>query len=64
MFYGLSSLGGCPPFLALKVLRGWDVLCAMVAKEVSPQLNAFHFNTHQGSVIRRTENTPLPTPAP
>ena len=57
MFYGLSSSGGCPPFLALKVLQGCDVLCAMMAKEVSPQLNAFHFNSHHREQpgCRRTE---------
>lgn len=25
MFYDLSSSGGCPPFLALKVLQGCDM---------------------------------------
>lgn len=36
MFYDLGSLGGCRPFLALKVLQGWDVLCATPAGGMSP----------------------------
>lgn len=46
MFYGLSSRGGCPPFWALKVLQGWDGLCALVTKVVPLQANASHVTFH------------------
>ena len=56
MFYDLGSSGGCRPFLALKLLQGWGVLCAVMADEMSPHGGLLPLALHSGGFDSQMNN--------